>query len=275
MIEEQTQGWHSALTARIYEDYAQTQTSYRETARDLVAYAQLRSGITLIDLACGTGIVIEELLRHLDETSQVIGVDSSQEMLAVAQRKIHATNVHFVCSSAERLDAALPLRAADRIVCNSAFWQVRMDEAVRAIRNVLHDGYFAFNFPQSYFRFSEDESIPTPSSMSLSRLMQDIAMREYGFVPPQSTPQRFRPYDFARVQNIFNANGMIIESHMTIEYPKTAEEGRAFLTIPIMTERQFPGLSYETRMEILSKAWEQHDQSGYSNIWTYFLARKE
>jgi len=268
-------GWHNTLTAQVYEDYAQTQTSYKETARDLVAYAQLRGGITVIDLACGTGIVIEELLRHLDEASQVIGVDNSRAMLAVAQGKIHAPNVQFVSSSAEQMDAALPVQA-DRIVCNSAFWQVRMNVAVRAIRNVLHDdGHFVFNLPRTYFRFSEDEEIPAPSSTSFSQLMQEIAMREYGFVPPPLTPQRFRPYTFARVQDIFNANGMMIESHKTIEYPKTAEEGRAFFTIPIMTERQFPGLSYETRMAILAKAWEQHDRSGYSNIWTYFLARKE
>ncbi|MCA1667997.1 MAG: class I SAM-dependent methyltransferase, partial [Thermomicrobia bacterium] len=133
------------------------------------------------------------------ETGSVIGVDMSREMLAVAKGKIQGANVAFVQSSAERLNEVVGA-AVDIAVCNSAFWQIRMSEALTALGIVLKaGGRFVFNLPHGFFRFTAEDA-PIFPSHSLYQLMLDIATREYGFTLPESSRQR-RPLDFAVVKS--------------------------------------------------------------------------
>ncbi|MDQ6834206.1 MAG: methyltransferase domain-containing protein [Chloroflexota bacterium] len=87
MAESSERGWHSERTAHAYEEYAQAHSMYKATAHDLVAIAGITPGMTVVDVACGTGIVTEAILEQLGETGSVTGVDRSSAMLAIARRK--------------------------------------------------------------------------------------------------------------------------------------------------------------------------------------------
>ncbi len=274
MAESSEREWHSERTAHAYEEYAQAHSMYKATAHDLVAIAGFTPGMTVVDVACGTGIVTEAILERLGETGSVTGVDRSSEMLAVAGRKIQAANVTFVQSLAERLNEVIKV-TADVAVCNSAFWQIRMSEALTALGIILKaGGRFVFNLSHGFFRFTPEDA-PVSSSPSLDQLILEIATREYGFTLPDLSRRR-RPLDFALVESIIEKSGFTLASYETITYQKPIEETLAFLRIPIMLESRLPGLPETARIAILEKAWAQYDKpnSPFADTWTYFVTKK-
>jgi ubiquinone/menaquinone biosynthesis C-methylase UbiE len=123
--------WADALNAQLYEQYAQTYFIYRETARNLVELADIRPGMTAVDLACGTGIVTEQLLSLLTDTGTIIAVDQSAAMLAVAQQKFSTRIVRLIHSSAETIDELFPEGSVDNATSN-------LRNATLLARNPLH-----------------------------------------------------------------------------------------------------------------------------------------
>src|ERR687885_597820 len=56
-------------------------------ARDLVARADPKPGERILDVACGTGIVVRSVVPLVGPNGRVVGVDSSPGMLAVARNR--------------------------------------------------------------------------------------------------------------------------------------------------------------------------------------------
>lgn len=61
-----------------------------QQAQDYVAWAELKQGDSLLDLACGTGLVAWGAKRQVGSTGHVVGIDISKGMLDVARRKAKA-----------------------------------------------------------------------------------------------------------------------------------------------------------------------------------------
>ena len=110
-------------------------------------------GLRVLDLACGTGTMIELLLDELCGAASIVGVDLSKASLAHARRRLLAgpgepvrgARVRLVNASADRL----PVRAegADVVVMGNAIHYFKeqgplLDEIRRVLRA---GGLFAFN----------------------------------------------------------------------------------------------------------------------------------
>jgi ubiquinone/menaquinone biosynthesis C-methylase UbiE len=82
-------------------------------AHDLVARAEPKPGERVLDVACGTGIVVRAVLPIAGPNGRVTGVDFSPEMLAVARTRVPGeAPVEWYEASAEALpfsDAAFDL----------------------------------------------------------------------------------------------------------------------------------------------------------------------
>ena len=61
--------------------------------------AGVREGSRVLDIACGTGVLVPDYLSR--GASQVVAVDISPEMIAVAKGKFDDSRVSFVCADAE------------------------------------------------------------------------------------------------------------------------------------------------------------------------------
>lgn len=78
--------------------------------------AKVTAGSRVLDIACGTGVLIGDYLRRNVES--VTAVDISPEMIRIARAKFPQENVHFVCGDAE----SAPLgENFDAIVVYNAF----------------------------------------------------------------------------------------------------------------------------------------------------------
>ena len=122
--------------AEVYESFLVPHL-FTPWARGLVACAEPKPGERMLDVACGTGIVVREVLPVVDLNGRVAGVDFSPEMLAVARTRVPGeAPVEWYEASAEALP--LPDAAFDLVLCQQGL-QFFPDKpgAIREFRRVL------------------------------------------------------------------------------------------------------------------------------------------
>lgn len=261
--------WMDQLNAQLYEEYAQTYPMYRNLGKKLIEVAEIQPGQTVVDLACGTGIVTAQLQEQLHDQGKIIGVDMSHAMLDIAREKL--PTVEFIQTRAEDLPECIPAFSADVVACNSAFWQMDPEKTLLAIKQILKPGgHFIFNLSES------DRKPDQSASINLHRIMWHIAVEEYNYVHPQPSPTRPKPLfttgtPFEVAHAFLKTAPLTLQSYdETIEIEHTAESTYAFNKIPIMTE-WLHGLEYPTRREIVDKAYQQLDKNYRSFIlWRFY-----
>jgi ubiquinone/menaquinone biosynthesis C-methylase UbiE len=75
--------------------------------RRVVERLLLRPGQRVLDVGCGTGLAFELLLERVGPGGQLVGVDLSSDMLAIAARRVEragAANVTLIRSAIEELE---------------------------------------------------------------------------------------------------------------------------------------------------------------------------
>lgn len=77
--------------------------------------AGVREGSRVLDVACGTGVLMPDYLRR---GADVTGIDISPEMIKLAERKYAGTGVRFICGDVETADVG---QGFDAIVVYNAF----------------------------------------------------------------------------------------------------------------------------------------------------------
>ena len=96
------------------------------------------SGERVLDVACGTGVLLERLVDVVDGL-QAVGVDVSPAMLERSRAKRLGRDVHWVRADARRLP--LVDAAFDVVVCSSALHYFREpEECLREMQRVLAPG---------------------------------------------------------------------------------------------------------------------------------------
>jgi trans-aconitate 2-methyltransferase len=90
------------------EDYAQNSEAQLKWARELRSRLALRGNESVLDLGCGDGKITADFAATLSQ-GKVVGVDSSPEMIAYAQRTYPTSkypNLSFACVDARNLNFA-------------------------------------------------------------------------------------------------------------------------------------------------------------------------
>jgi ubiquinone/menaquinone biosynthesis C-methylase UbiE len=244
--------WDSDETAAGYAAFTAKFTMYQDTSRDLVELAGLAPGAAVVDLACGTGVTTQEILAVLGQGGRVTGVDRSAAMLAVAGRSVTDERVSWVRAIAEEFDRVVP-RPADAVICNSAIWQADFASTARAAHAVLAPGgVLAFNIGREFVR--DTASTTGPARFPLMTMMRQIAVGQYGWLPPAQPAIRRPQLSEQQVGQFLDAAGFTIRHAGWLPYEQSPESQLAWLRIPSFTDRHLPGLGYEARMAVLDEA---------------------
>jgi ubiquinone/menaquinone biosynthesis C-methylase UbiE len=119
-----------------------TRQMFEPWARELVARAQLETGMSVLDVASGTGVVARLAGSAVGPGGQVIATDISAAMLAVAADKPlvpGSASIEYRECSASALDAEES--AFERVLCQHGlqFFPDR-EKALREMHRVLEDG---------------------------------------------------------------------------------------------------------------------------------------
>ncbi|MEO6942329.1 MAG: methyltransferase domain-containing protein [Terrimesophilobacter sp.] len=99
--------WHDyRVGMQFYDLLSGERCIYRAGRVAGVELLEPRSGDTVLDLGCGTGLSFDLLVGAVGPTGRVIGVDSSPQMLQLASRRVARNgwvNVHLVQADASSL----------------------------------------------------------------------------------------------------------------------------------------------------------------------------
>ena len=82
-------GQVSKSAAEIYEEFF-LPALFQEWAKPVITAAEIKSGESVLDIACGTGVLARTSLEYVGSTGSVIGLDINEGMLNVAQAKTPA-----------------------------------------------------------------------------------------------------------------------------------------------------------------------------------------
>lgn len=105
------------LYARLAADYDRRWARYvRATTSLALDHLPLRPGLRVVDVGCGTGVLLERVLDR-EPSATCVGIDVTPEMLAVAVQRL-GRRATFVRGSATQLP--LPDRSADVVVSTNA-----------------------------------------------------------------------------------------------------------------------------------------------------------
>jgi ubiquinone/menaquinone biosynthesis C-methylase UbiE len=137
-----------------YHAIASRMALYTESNRSLAEAADLRPGLKVVDLACGSGLTSLAALEAVPAGLDLTLLDSDPSMVAAARTHVGA---RATCHVADALDIAAHVPdKVDRVLCNLAFFSFRDPEAVlREVRKVLKPtGRIVFSLLNTYFNIN-------------------------------------------------------------------------------------------------------------------------
>ncbi len=85
-------------------DYDQRTHAFRHWRKRLVARLPLQGGDTVLDVGCGTGLCMSLVQQEVGDTGAIVGIDASEQMLAVAADRVaeHGwNNVRLIAAPVE------------------------------------------------------------------------------------------------------------------------------------------------------------------------------
>jgi trans-aconitate methyltransferase len=119
------------------QDYAKNSQNQFQWAQELIPKLKLRGNEALLDIGCGDGKITAELARRLPD-GRVVGVDSSKEMIHLAQQSFPSKsypNLSFQVMDARRLTFQGEF---DRVFSNAALhWIVDQQAVLKGVKRSL------------------------------------------------------------------------------------------------------------------------------------------
>jgi ubiquinone/menaquinone biosynthesis C-methylase UbiE len=94
VMDQAQQGQVSRSAADVYEEFF-VPALFREPAQRVVRAADIRRGQSVLDVACGTGVLAREAARATGHDGNVTGLDRNEGMLAVARRLAPGIDWHL------------------------------------------------------------------------------------------------------------------------------------------------------------------------------------
>jgi ubiquinone/menaquinone biosynthesis C-methylase UbiE len=166
----------------------------KSNLENLVGLLNIFEGSRVVDLGCGTGILVPYLLDKVNATGTIYAVDPSKKMLYELSKKFQRDNIKTVAINAEELSKIDDV--VDAIVCFSAFPHIENKEkAIEEIAKILKkDGRFLiahFSSRDEINSFHSKLQSPIchhilPDKNEMEKLMNDFGFRITRFIDEHS-----------------------------------------------------------------------------------------
>ncbi len=210
-----------------------------EPFNDLLKLINIRSGLSVIDLGCGTGELTVKLADYLPD-SHIFGIDNSGEMLDKTAEK-EQSNVHFELSSIEAVSGKW-----DLILSNAAIHWVEDHESLipRLFSMLNDDGQLVIQTPSNH---------RNPAQQTIQKLAGEEPFR----TALDGWTYNFPVLPINRYAEILHAQGA---SNITVfdkVYPHILEDAEAILqwisgtTMVPYLEKLTPKLQDQLKVECL------------------------
>jgi len=84
-------------------NWAEKQIGPFRSTKELVREAHIQPTDSVLDLACGTGVVSKEVSQYLDNDASLVGIDLSRTALTIARKSVQYSNATFLEMDAENM----------------------------------------------------------------------------------------------------------------------------------------------------------------------------
>src|SRR4051812_29086100 len=74
-------------------DAACAAASFQQYKQHLIRVLDIKEGRRILDVGCGTGDDAREMAKHVGSSGRVVGVDNSQAMITLAQKRAEGTGL--------------------------------------------------------------------------------------------------------------------------------------------------------------------------------------
>jgi SAM-dependent methyltransferase len=152
------------------------------------------ASLTVLDLACGDGYLLDLLRRRAHPQLHLIGVDMSEHELQAARQRL-GPDVPLYHERAQQL--SFPDATVDVVLCHMALMLMApLDDVVAELRRILvPNGIFAAIIGAS-------RQPPGPVLTAFATILQDL-LQQSGRIPPDLGDPR--SHDSVGLQEVFNA----------------------------------------------------------------------
>lgn len=254
---------------------------YKRVNQVLVDRAQLAKGMTVVDVACGSGAITALILERIRgaRDAMVIGVDMSATALREAADKVAGVRdamVEFVQARAEEMSQSIR-RAADAVVfCNGIHYiEDKRDLMVEVYRTLKPGGVFAFN--TGFF----DGALPPETVKYYRRWMMKSLRRlkkEYDLKPVHSKVESRKQLTAEDYVGLLEAQGFEIKSHEI--YPgEVTEQGWVDLSrFSDFIAGALPGVPLKTASDVLVESlretFDELEMKAWPRNWLTVVAAR-
>ncbi|WP_405589712.1 class I SAM-dependent methyltransferase [Streptomyces sp. NBC_01190] len=227
----------------------------------------------VIDLCGGAGATAQAVLDVAPARTRVVSLDSAAAMQRVGRRTLTDSRLSWITAPAEQL-ADHVHESADAVVCNSAIWKTDVPAVFTAVRRVLRpSGRFVFNIGGGFAGITHPDEAITHTKPSLNSLIQQIAARDFGYVPPPVTGSPPKLPLHKVTEHLATAGMTVVETEVTAQHSTIAEK-KAWLSIPVFS-RPDGTLTFKQRMQILEAAYALIDPGAPTvTSWLVVVAQR-
>jgi len=130
------------IAPQYHNNWAESDTGPFKSTKELVKAAEIKPDDSVLDLACGTGVVSKEISQVLGDLGNLVGIDISRVALDIAKKSNQFKNVNFVEMDAENLGFYANF---DKMVCQyGLMFFPNTHKVLESVRNIMRkDGKIA------------------------------------------------------------------------------------------------------------------------------------
>ncbi len=120
-----------------HHNWAAKQIGPFKSTTELVREANIKPTDSVLDVACGTGVVSKEASRHLGKDGLLVGIDLSRTALAIAKKSIQSSNATFLEMDAENIGFNFKF---DKILCQyGLMFFPNVKKVLNSIKQIMQD----------------------------------------------------------------------------------------------------------------------------------------
>jgi ubiquinone/menaquinone biosynthesis C-methylase UbiE len=133
--------WNT-VAFQYHNNWANSNVGPFKSTKELVKAAEIKPYDSVLDVACGTGVISKEISHILGNSGTLVGIDISRVALGIAKKSIQFKNVDFIEMDAENLGFHANF---DKIVCQyGLMFFPDAYKVLKSIRDIMkNDGKIA------------------------------------------------------------------------------------------------------------------------------------